>query len=539
MLLDMTVGVTEVTDMIESLKGKGESVKQHIQDEFQAIQDALTDRKELLFNTTDAIIQKKITILERQGEKLKESKKELSRLVERVQRVLQRMDYSLLREKKKIVEEVSTAVNSAQQNERTPIENTKDGPDWYLPTTMRHNAMQYGAVFCKPSPSRFTVSGEGLKKAFLGVEARFEIQARDKFSQRSYVSGNAIDVTIQGPNPSINTPYAIKEEEKGQYIVRYTPTQIGFHALVVMADGKLIVDGERTIVVFKKKDYLGLNMPYNRFPKQQIHPEVSTMRGVCTLPGDKIVFADAFCLRVVSPEGELLQTIGSFGNGPGQFNLPLGVAANKLGFIFVSDSTNHRVEKFASDGRFVLMFGTNGPKHGNFVYPEGIALLGEDKAYVADRGNNRIQVFLQKNGKFVTTFGKKGTGPGQLNAPRDLAIDTKLGRILVSDTGNCRIQAFTLDGKPLAQFGNPQNSQVGSVSLTFPYFIATDENGFVLVTETKSHYVSILTPRGMLVRHLGTQGDAPGQFRTPYGICLNSKGQVIVTDSSTHCIQIF
>ena len=92
------------------------------------------------------------------------------------------------------------------------------------------------------------------------------------------------------------------------------------------------------------------------------YPEVSTMRGICTLPGDKIVFADAFCLRVVSPEGELLQTIASFGNGPGQFNLPLSVAANRLGFIFVSDSTNHRVEKFASDGRFMLMFGKNGPK---------------------------------------------------------------------------------------------------------------------------------------------------------------------------------
>ena len=136
------------------------------------------------------------------------------------------------------------------------------------------------------------------------------------------------------------------------------------------------------------------------------------MRGVCTLPGDKIVFADAFCLRVVSPEGKLLQTIGSFGNGPGQFNLPLSVAANRLGFIFVSDSTNHRVEKFASDGRFMLMFGTNGPKYGDFVYPEGIALLGEEKVYVADRGNNRIQVFLQKNGKFEQHLERKAMHPG-------------------------------------------------------------------------------------------------------------------------------
>ena len=536
MLLNVNTGVAEVSDMIQSMREEGASVKQHIQCEFQAIRDALADRQQLLLNTTDTILRKKITVLEQQGEMLKESKRELSRLVERVQKVLQKMDYSFLREKKAIVAEVSMAVASAQLNERTPVENTKDGPDWYLPTTMRRNAMKYGAVFCKPSPSRFTALGEGLTKAFLGVEARFEIQARDKFGQRSYVSGNVIDVTIQGPNPSINTPYTITKEEEGQYIVGYIPTQIGFHALVITADGKRIVDEERRIIVFKEKDYLELHMPCSCVPKQQIHPEVSTIKGVCTLPDDKIVFADAFCLRIVSPQGELLQTIGSFGNGPGQFNLPLGVAANRLGFIFVSDSTNHRVEKFTSDGCFLLTFGTNGPKHGNFVYPEGIALLGEEKVYVADRGNNRIQVFLQKNGKFVTTFGKKGNKPGQLNAPRDLAIDTKLGRILVSDTGNSRIQAFTLDGEPLAQFGDLQD---GSVSLAFPHFIATDENGFILVTGIKSHHVSILTPCGILIRHLGTQGDVPGQFRTPYGICLNSKGQVIVTDSSTDCIQIF
>ena len=76
----------------------------------------------------------------------------------------------------------------------------------------------------------------------------------------------------------------------------------------------------------------------------------------------------------------------------------IGVAANRLGFIFVSDSTNHRVEKFTSDGHFLLTFGTNGPIHGNFVYPEGIALLGEEKVYVADHGNDRIQVSCRKTG---------------------------------------------------------------------------------------------------------------------------------------------
>ena len=281
MLLDVNTAVAEVSDMIQSMREKGESVKQHIQGEFQAIQNALADREQLLLSTTDAIIKKKITVLEQQGERLEHSKKELSGFVEHMQKVLQRMDYSLLRRKKHILADVSMAVTIAQLNERTPLETTMDGPQWYLPKTMHCKAMQYGNVFCKPSPSKFTSSGEGLTKAFLGVEARFEVQARDKFSQRSHISGNTIDIKIQGPNPSINTPYTIMEEEKGQYIVRYTPSQIGFHSLVITADGKLIVDGERRIIVLNRKDYLGLHMPYSWFPKQQIHPEVSTMHEGC------------------------------------------------------------------------------------------------------------------------------------------------------------------------------------------------------------------------------------------------------------------
>ena len=523
--------------MIESLKDKGEAVKQHIQEQFQVIQEALAEREQSLLSTTDAIIAKKITILEQQGESLKLSQQDLSSLVEHLKKVLQRKeDFSFLREKKRIVSRVSEAVGVAQLKERQPLETTKEGPDWYLPGTLLQNATQYGEVFCKPCPSKFTAFGEGLVKAFLDVEAKFVIQARDKFSQRSYVSGSVIDVTIQGPDPTVNTLYTISEEEKGQYVVRYTPSQIGYHALMVTADGKKIVDGERRVVIFKNKDYLGMNVPQRRISKQHLQSNVSTMKGVCVLPDNKIVFADAFCLRVVSPEGELIHTIGSFGNGPGQFCQPLGLAANKHGQIFVSDSTNHRVEKFTSDGRFMLMFGVNGTRNGNLMYPEGIALLGEDKVFVADRGNNRIQVFSQTKGRYMTMFGRKGNGPGQLDSPCDLAIDTKLSRILVSDTGNHRIQAFTFDGKPLTRFGNPQG---GSVYLTFPYFIATDENGFILVTETKSNCVSILTPRGILIRHLGMQGDAHARFRNPYGICLNGKGQVIVTDSSTHCIQIF
>lgn len=448
-------------------------------------------------------------------------------------------DYSFLKHKRKLISDVAQAVELAQSKDRAPIESTKDGPDCSLPDNLLNQARSFGDVYCRPCPAKFTAKGEGLSKGFVGKVAKFKVEARDRYGRRSIVSGSTIKVHVQGPSHTVIQPH-IEEISKGEYEVSYTPIGIGYHLVRVTADGVKIVNGESHVVVFNRKDYFSLDLPQQHIPKMSLHtePPVAIMRSVCMLPSGLMVFTDAFCLRIVNPVTEqLVQTIGSFGTGSGQFSLPLGLAISKAGHIFVSDSTNHRIQKFTSDGRHTLTFASQGPKPGFLNFPEGLAVLGEDKLYVADCGNDRIQVFSQKSGKFLTGFGKKGTNAGQFMSPRYLAVDMKNSRLLVSDTGNFRIQALTLDGRPLTQFGHPKG---GSIYLSYPYFISVDDDGFILVTETKLHYVTVLTPRGALVRHFGSQGDAPGQFRTPYGICLNpSNNQVIVTDSTSHCIQIF
>ena len=537
-LLNMTTGLTEVTVMIDQMKDRGEAVRRDIQEHFQRIRDSLYQREEHLLTTADSIIKKKIGALHRQADTLKRCRRDLEKQVETLNRVLQRKDdVQFLKDKKRIMAEVESAVETARTKERTPTENTKDGPDCYLPMSLLEGTAQYGEVFCKPCPVRFTAFGENLTKAFVGKEASFTIQARDQYGLRSYKGGTTIDVTIKDPN-SVDVEYRISKPEKGEYVVHYTPKMLGVHNIVITADDQAIAKSKSTVVVLqdRSRDYLLLDRPSCVIMKHQVHPEVSTMRGVCALPNNNVVFADAFCLRIIAQDGTLVNTVGSYGNGPGQFTLPLGVAANKHGVIFVSDSTNHRVEKFSPEGKFVISFGNQGTRNGCLDSPEGIALLAEDKVYVADRGNNRIQVFLQRNGRFAMGFGKKGNGPVQFNGPRALAVDVAWNRLLVTDCGNSRIQAVTLDGKPLMQFGTQ-----GSIPLSnhFPYCITTDQDGFVFVTETRSRSVLILTPQGKLIKRLGANRDDLGLFRTPHGISIDSQGQVIVTDASSHSIYFF
>ena len=61
--------------------------------------------------------------------------------------------------------------------------------------------------------------------------------------------------------------------------------------------------------------------------------------------------------------------------------------------------------------------------------------------FVIDKLSTNVQIF-DKQGKFISKFGSKGTGDGQFIRPEDIAIDPQ-GRIFVCDTGNSRIQIFS------------------------------------------------------------------------------------------------
>jgi peptidylamidoglycolate lyase len=108
-----------------------------------------------------------------------------------------------------------------------------------------------------------------------------------------------------------------------------------------------------------------------------------------------------------SHDGKLLMTLGTKGE-PGQdgghFNRPTDIAIAPDGTIYVSDGYgNSRVAKFSGDGKFLLDWGRRGEGPGEFNIPHGIALDSQERVYVADRSNGRIQVF-QPDGKFLNEW---------------------------------------------------------------------------------------------------------------------------------------
>ncbi len=133
-----------------------------------------------------------------------------------------------------------------------------------------------------------------------------------------------------------------------------------------------------------------------------------------------------------------LATFGKAGNGPGEFNRPEGLCLDAHDCLYVADSCNHRIQVFASDGKFLRAYGRAGSGKGELSYPYDICVDAAGRQYVCEFGNGRIQVFDAKD-QPIEIIGGPGAGPGQFSNPWGVALDSK-GNLYVADSQNHRVQ---------------------------------------------------------------------------------------------------
>src|SRR5580658_49667 len=154
---------------------------------------------------------------------------------------------------------------------------------------------------------------------------------------------------------------------------------------------------------------------------------------------DQVIVFDADTLK-------LLRRIGTGGKNhyltsPGDFGAPQGVAVDKDGNVYVTDTLNNRVEIFDADGNFISLFGKHGDGPGCFSRPKGIAIDSDGHIWVADEMTDRLQVF-NKEGQLLTYIGQgHGELPGQFKALVGVAID-KQNRVFTTEQFPGRLQEF-------------------------------------------------------------------------------------------------
>ncbi len=266
-------------------------------------------------------------------------------------------------------------------------------------------------------------------------------------------------------------------------------------------------------------------------------------RGMVLAADGSIYVADSQNNRIqhLSPDGTVLQSWGSFadaakGSAPGgTFYEPWGVAVGPDGSVFVADTWNNRIQKFSANGQFETMWGYfgRGEQPEAFWGPRAVAVNTQGQVLVADTGNKRVVVF-DSQGTYVTQFGTAGTGEGQLDEPVGLGLDEQ-GRVYVADTWNQRVDVFTpaVDGKSYTAEGSwPVAAWYGQGIENKPY-LALSPSGQVVVSDPEAHRVLIFDQAGAFQR--GWTAD----WGVVSGVAVDAQGGVWVVDSTNNRLTHF
>lgn len=232
-----------------------------------------------------------------------------------------------------------------------------------------------------------------------------------------------------------------------------------------------------------------------------------------------------------------VQIIGGIGgSAPGQFQQPRGLAIAPKGSpfegrIYVADTGNHRIQVFEPDGTFAFGWGSFGEAPGQFNEPWSVGVAADGRVYVVDTWNHRIQVFtpdgqfLKQWGAFVSTDGQLGQ-MGVFWGPRAVAF-TAEGNLLVTDTGNKRVQVFDPEGNPLTQFGG---GGIESGYFDEPVGIAVGPDGSVYVADTWNRRVQKFDAAFRFLKEWAVPGwEDQNIFTKPY-IAVDSTGTVYASD---------
>jgi sugar lactone lactonase YvrE len=245
-----------------------------------------------------------------------------------------------------------------------------------------------------------------------------------------------------------------------------------------------------------------------------------------------------------------------------EFTFPEGIALDRSGNLFVTDSRSNVIRKVTPAGVVTTFAGAadlEGSADGtgggaSFFGPKGIALDSQGNFFVADSYNHTIRK-ITVGGVVTTVAGMAGAqgnvdGPGSVarfHNPIGVALDGA-GNILVADAGNNTVRKITAGGLVTTVAGSPtgQGGMVdGAGSLarfSLPWGIAVDASGSILVCDYGNSAIRRITSDGMVTTLAGGLGNLDGaanlaRFNSPYGVAMDDSGNVFVADTYDQTIR--
>ena len=191
--------------------------------------------------------------------------------------------------------------------------------------------------------------------------------------------------------------------------------------------------------------------------------------------------------------------------------------------VWLIDSSANVIYKFTNDGKKLVMtmgeFKVAGMDQTHFGGPTDIAFLPNGDFWVSDGYNNGRVAKFNKDGKYITEFGKPGKGNGEFYVAHSVAVDAQ-GRLYVADRANARVQVFDANGKFLQVWPN----------IPFPMSVVVSRDQHVWVSDGFSHRILKYDTNGKLLYSWGTFGQFPGTLWGVHRFTTDSEGNVYTAE---------
>lgn len=221
--------------------------------------------------------------------------------------------------------------------------------------------------------------------------------------------------------------------------------------------------------------------------------------------------------------------------GEGVFLSPHGIRVDPDGNVWAVDVKGHIVFKLNRAGRILMMLGSQQGKAGNndskdaFNQPTGVAFAPNGDLFVSDGYVNSRVVKFNRDGEYLTHWGRPGTGDGEFNLAHDVCLDSR-GRVYVADRTNQRVQIFDPTGRFLGKW-----TDVGTPwGLTY----VASEDAIYMCDGTNDRVVK-LNLEGQILGVLGGHGKSPGKFDFAHNIAVDSTGAIYVVEIKNWRVQKF
>ena len=342
------------------------------------------------------------------------------------------------------------------------------------------HAKRLGFLKTKTNPKESTVEGKGISEGTVGLMAEIVVITRNIMKEGVYDQNNRVTMEIRNDDGHYcSTKPQIHDNKDGSYKISYFAKETGTCQASVKVNGQHV-------------------------------------RGS--------PFKTEFKPRLFQP----VLSFGKQGSAPGMFNGPSGIAVNDKDEIAVTDSGNHRIQMFRSDGTHLRSFGRKGNRHGQFNCPNGITFYNKN-IVVSDTLNHRIQIF-DDEGHYLKHFGENGKLNHQLNHPIGLSIDSD-GNIIIADSDNKSIKIFTLDGQFLRRIGEES-------TFIDPVHCIQHDNYFI-VSDYGDHCINVFDKQGKFLYNFGMRGAGDGEFNSPRFLSVDKAGRLLICDSLNHRVPVF